>query len=137
MSDAAIQDALCAALQDGDLDAPIAWPFVKYTPTIGVAYFQVMPLLKSKVQRLGISFDVGANVNRGIFQVDAVIADGAGEKAALQMTDQIRAIFPYGTQLVTTDGQRLQVADVPQTASPVTDAPWERYPVSIPYVLID
>lgn len=131
----AIQSALCEQLKAANLGLAIAWPWVTFNPVADTAYIAVHPLMRSKIQHVSVSFS-GSNVQRGIFQVDTVIPDSQGEAPALALTDQIAAQFAIGTNLVA-NGIRLQIDNVPQSAAPVTDAPWVRYPVSIPYLLID
>jgi hypothetical protein len=132
-----IQAALCAQLKTPDITTPvtpIAWPLVAYTPVIGITYLEVHPLLKAQTQHSALAFG-GSDINRGIFQVDAVVPEGKGEAAALRLVDLIIARFALGTELVA-GGRMLRVNAPPQSAAALRDAPWVRYPVSIPYVII-
>lgn len=132
-----IQDALCAQLKTPDLTDPatsIAWPLVTFVPTPNVAYVDVHAILRAAPRRNGIGFNSSV-IRRGIFQIDAVVPDGAGEAPGLVLAGLIAARFPIGLVL-TAGGRRLQLLKEPTIAAAVSDAPWIRFPVSIPYQLI-
>jgi len=136
-----IQAALYTHFTTPALESPVkprAAPFVAYTPVPGTAYYHVHPVLRAEPQRPGIGF-TGSVLRRGIFQIDAVAPDGAGEAPGLRMAGLVAARFAIGTKLVAGAGsarRRLLLDKEPTIASAVKDAPWVRFPVSIPFLVI-
>lgn len=117
---------------------PRAAPLVAYTPTLGTAYLHVWPLMRAAPEHFGIS-DANADTLRGIFQIDAVMPDGAGEAPGVRLASLVQDRFPHGLTLsvVSTIGTRtLRVTNRPTIAAAVKDAPWVRFPVSIPWQLV-
>ncbi len=138
--DEAVLDALCGHLTSPALSGgpPIALPFVTYTPTPGTAYVDARPVLRAEPRVLGLAFDSSIE-RRGVFQVDAVVPNAAGETPGLRLAALIAARFAIGTKLVATVGSTrhlLRLNSEPTIAAAVTDAPWVRFPVSIPYLVI-
>lgn len=133
-TDVLIQAALCAQLTTPTLGFPIAYPLLPYTPIGGVSFLEVRPLLKAQTQHPAIGY-AGSDLNRGIFQVDAVIPDGIGEAAGLRLAGLVLARFPRGTQLAA-GPYILKINAPPQTSVAIKDAAWVRFPVSIPYLVI-
>lgn len=131
-----IQAALCTKLITPALSgAPaVAYPFVAFTPTSGAVYLAVHPILRAEPSPTGLPFN-SAIVRRGIFQVDVVAPDGAGEAPGLRMAELVAARFTIGTKLVA-GSYRLLLDKEPTIAAAVKDAPWVRFPVSIPYQVI-
>ena len=114
---------------------PIASPLVTYTPTSGTPYLHAHPVMRAEPEAVGIAF-TAKHVDRGIFQVDAVVPIDAGESVGLRLAALVRARFPLGTSLVA-GSYRLQILQRPTIATAVEDAPWVRYPVSIPYTIVN
>jgi hypothetical protein len=137
----AIAAALYTKLTTPELTSPVtprAAPLVAYTPTVGTAYMDVHPLLRAEPEHFGIDY-ANSDFLRGIFQVDVVVPDGAGEAPGVRLASLIAARFPIGLALtvVSTLGTRLlKILRPPTIAAAVKDAPWVRFPVSIPYQLI-
>lgn len=113
---------------------PIANPYVAYTPTVNVAYLDIRPVLRADPENPGIAFD-GSSIFRGVFQVDAVMPDGAGESPGLRLASLVAARFAVGTKLVA-GSYFVKCNKIPTIAAAVKDAPWVRFPVSIPFVVI-
>lgn len=135
--DVLIQSALLGALTVPPLTSPatpIAYPMVGFTPTGGVAYIQVWPLLKSQTQHPAIGF-VGSNLNRGIFQVDAVIPDGEGEAPGMRLAALVAARYALGTVLAA-GPYKLEIKLPVQSSAGVKDEDWVRYAISVPYLVI-
>jgi hypothetical protein len=114
---------------------PIASPSVTYSPVANTKYLDARNILRAEPQRAGLSFTNASTFNRGIFQVDAVGPDGAGESALLRIAALVKDRFPIGLVLPAAPYQ-LQFLKVPVIAAAVKDAPWVRFPVSIPYLII-
>jgi hypothetical protein len=133
--------ALFAQLDSPDLTTPatpIAWPFVEYIPVTGAAYLEVHSLLRAQPKHWNMNFD-GSDILNGIFQVDAVVPDGKGEAPGMRLATLVAQRFVIGTEMVCgtgSDARKLQVNNVPKIAAAVKDAPWIRFPVSVPYQLI-
>lgn len=135
--DVSIQSALLAQLTTPALTSPatpIAYPLVAYTPTIGTAYLDARAILRAAPNHPGADFSA-YTIRRGIFQVDAVAPDGAGEAPGLRLAALVAARFAIGTKLVA-GSYRLLLDKEPTIAAAVKDAPWVRFPVSIPYLVI-
>lgn len=113
---------------------PIAFPLVAFTPTSGVKYLAIAPVLRAEPFHPGLAFDSWTE-NRGILQIDAVIPDNTGEPNGLRLAGLVAARFPIGTDLIA-GTYRLRLYKEPTIAAAVKDAPWVRYPVSIPYLVI-
>ncbi len=137
----AIAAALYAKLITPELTNPAtprAAPLVAYTPTTGTAYMEVHPLLRAHPEHFGIDY-ANSDILRGIFQVDIVVPDGAGENPGVRLASLVVARFPIGLLLtvVSTLGTRaLRITNTPTIAAAVKDAPWVRFPVSILYQII-
>lgn len=113
---------------------PIAYPLVAFTPASGVKYLAIAPIMRAEPFHPGLGFN-GYTERRGILQIDAVIPDNTGEPNGLRLAALVAARFPIGTDLVA--GSRLlRLYKEPTIAAAVKDAPWVRYPVSIPYLVI-
>lgn len=134
--DVSIQAALLAHLTTPALSGspPIAYPFVTYTPISDTAYLDARAVLRAEPSHLGIAF-TAATMRRGIFQVDAVAPENRGEAPGLRLAALVAARFSIGTKLVA-GSYRLLLDKEPTIAAAVMDAPWVRFPVSIPYVII-
>lgn len=113
---------------------PIASPLVGYTPVPGTPYLDAHSVLRAEPEHLPIGFS-GSTIRRGIFQVDAVVPDAAGEAPGIRLAALVAARFPIGTSLVA-GSYRLRLDKEPNIAAAVKDAPWVRFPVSIPYLVI-
>ena len=131
--DVSIQAAMLAYLQAASL-GPTAYPYVAFTPTVGTAYLEAHPVMRAQPHDLALAF-VGSVIRRGIFQVDAVTPDGAGEAPGLRLAALVAALFPQGLVLAA-GAYKLQFLTVPTIAAAVKDAPWVRFPVSIPYFVV-
>lgn len=135
--DVLILNTLMTRLTTPALDdpaTPIASPLVAYTPTDGVPYFKVWPVMRAATEHFGLAFE-NPDMHRGIFQVDAVVPDGNGEAPGLRLASVVVARFPIGTVLAA--GAFSLRIQIPATiAAAVKDAPWVRFPVSIPYLVI-
>lgn len=133
--DVLIQAALCDRLKTPDMGVPIAWPMVRFSPVPGVPFLEVHSVMRLAPQSPSLDF-AGSSLFRGIFQVDAVVPDGAGEAPGLRIAGLVAARFAIGTTFVA--GTNLvKCNSLPTIAAAVKDAPWVRFPVSIPYLLID
>lgn len=113
---------------------PIAFPLVAFTPASGVKYLAIAPIMRAEPFHPGLSFN-GHTERRGILQIDAVIPDNTGEPNGLRLAALVAARFPIGTDLIA-GTHRLRLYKEPTIAAAVKDAPWVRYPVSIPYLVI-
>lgn len=135
---AAIQTALLANLTAApDLTTPatpFAMPLVDYQPVPSVSYYDVRPLLTAEPEHFGLAYG-NADIHKGVFQVDAVIPDGGGEALGLRLAAAVADRFPIGT-LLSASGRRLEIINTPSIGPAVKDAPWVRFPVSIPWRLI-
>lgn len=134
-----ILNALMTKLTVPALDSPatpIASPLVSYTPTANTSYLKAHPVLRAATEDVGVSFTGSRVVRRGIFQVDAVVPEDQGEAPGLRLAALVAARFSLGTSLVA-GSYKLQILQTPTIAAAVTDAPWVRFPVSIPYTLIN
>ena len=113
---------------------PVALPLITYPPVAGTAYLDARAVLRAEPNRPGIGF-TGSVIRRGIFQVDAVVPDNKGEAPGLRLAALVAARFAIGTMLVA-GSYKLQLVKEPTIAAAVKDAPWVRFPVSIPYLVI-
>lgn len=113
---------------------PIAFPLVPYTPTSGLKYLAVHAIMRAEPFHPGLSF-TSHTERRGILQIDAVIPDNTGEPNGLRLAALVAARFPIGTDMIA-GTRRLRLYKEPTIAAAVKDAPWVRYPVSIPYLVI-
>lgn len=132
-----ILNACMSQLQTPDITTPatpFAWPLVSYIPSPGVSFFEVHPLLRAAPENPSIDFG-GSNIFRGILQVDAVVPDGDGEGAGIALASLVADRFAVGTKLVA-GGYFVKFNKIPTIAAAVKDAPWVRFPVSIPYLVI-
>jgi hypothetical protein len=116
-------------------DTPVASPLVAFTPPTSGPYLEAHPVMRAEPDRLGLAF-TSSKFNRGVFQVDAVVPDNKGEAPGLRLAALVAARFAIGTVLVA-GSYRLQFLKEPTIAAAVKDAPWVRFPVSIPYLLIN
>jgi len=134
--DVLILNALLTKLTTPALDSPatpIAHPRVAYAPTPGTAYFHVHPVMRAETETPWLAFDSDA-LHRGIFQVDAVVPDNAGEAAGLRLASLVVTRFARGT-LLAVGSDSLKVLVKPTIGAVVMDKPWLRYPVTIPYFI--
>ena len=115
-------------------DVQVAMPLVTFKPVDNTPYLDARPVLRAQPQHPALDFS-GSNLNMGIFQVDAVIPDGQGEAPGLRLAEQVRARFALGTVLAA-GSYKLQIVKSVSIAAAVKDAPWIRFPVSIPYLVI-
>lgn len=132
-----IQDVLHMQLKTPDLTTPktpIAFAFLPYTPVVGVPYFDVRAIMTADTYHPGLGF-ADSNLDRGIFQVDAVIPDGKGEAPGWRLAELVKARFALGTKLAL-GSLYLRINSPPQTAAPLKDGAWLRFPVSVPYLVI-
>lgn len=134
--DVDIQAALLERLDSPPLTgAPdIAYPLVAFTPTPGTAYLDAHAVMRGDVEQFGLAFD-SDTIHVGFFQVDTVMPDGAGEAPGLRLAALVADRFAVGTTLVA-GANRLKVLAPPSIAAVVKDAPWVRFPVTIPYRLV-
>jgi hypothetical protein len=134
--DSDIQAALLGNLRTPPLSGspPIAYPFVEFVPTPDVAFLDARPVLRAGTEHFGVAYG-NSDIFSGIFQVDAVIPNGKGEAPGLRLAALVADRFAIGTQLAA-GGRRLEIVGTPTIAPAVTDAPWVRFPVSIPYRVI-
>lgn len=138
--DEIIQVALCTYLKNGTYSgASIAYPFVAFTPVTSPtpqAYIEARPVLRADVNSPALAFNQ-SDLFAGIFQVDAVIPDGGGETPGIRLAALVVARFYEGTKIALSTGRYLKINKIPSIAAAVKDAPWIRFPVSIPYLVID
>jgi len=136
--DEIIQVTLCTYLKNGSYNgASIAYPFVAFTPVTGTAYIEARPILRADINSPALGFNQ-SDLFAGIFQVDAVIPDdGGGETPGIRLAALVAARFYEGTKLALSTGRYLKINKIPSIAAAVKDAPWIRFPVSIPYLVID
>lgn len=118
---------------------PIGYPLVAFEPPKdangnGLRHLRVAPILRAEPFHPGIGFN-GHTERRGILQIDAVVPDNTGEPNGLRLAALVAARFPIGTDLIA-GTHRLRLYKEPTIAAAVKDAPWVRYPVSIPYLVI-
>ena len=138
--DANIQNAMMTQLTsppltDSNSNAyPMAFPFLPYDPIEDTPYMEAWPIMKAKTQHPTLGY-YDSDLQRGIFQVDAVVPDGRGEPIGLRMQAQIVERFAMGTVLLA--GQRnLYLNAPPQVTQGMKDGAWIRFPVSITFTLI-
>jgi hypothetical protein len=112
---------------------PLAVPLFGYTPTAGTAYLEAHPVLRADPDTFGLSDQTA--LHRGIYQVDAVVPDNVGELPGLRLAEAVRDRFRYLTEILV-GTVKLRVSGKPAIAPVVKDAPWCRFPVSIPYLVI-
>lgn len=112
---------------------PIAKPFIPYTPTPGTAYLDARAIMRAAPEHPSIDFG-GSDILRGIFQIDAVVPDTHGENPGLRLASLVAARFPLGLTLAA-GAQTIRFHTVPAIAAAIKDAPWVRFPVTIPYIL--
>lgn len=140
MTDEPIDVAVYYALTD-NLKTPdivtsirIAYPDVAFAPNDGETYLDARSPLRAAPERLGVGYASSIR-RRGIFQVDVVLPDGKGTAVGLRVAALVAARFPIGTKLAA--GRcRVSLDSEPTIAAAVKDAPWVRYPVSIPFEVI-
>lgn len=132
--DVAIQKALLRQLDTPTIGYSIAYPFVTFTPTSNTAYIDARALLRAAPDTPYLKLTAPA-IRRGIFQVDAVAPDGQGESPGTRIAAIIKARF-WPSVSLTANGYRLLILKEPTIAAAVKDAPWVRFPVSIPYTLM-
>lgn len=113
---------------------PVAMPSIAYVPVTNKPYIEAHNILRAQPQSPTLDF-AGSNLFKGIFQVDAVVPQGAGEVTGLRLAAAIAARFPQGLRLPCAPYQ-IKFNSLSSIAAAVTDAPWVRFPVSIPYLLI-
>ncbi len=113
---------------------PLASPLVTFAPAAQTPYLDARPILRAQPDSPGLAYN-SSTTRRGIFQVDAVIPDGQGEPIGIRLAALVAARFAQGTTLIA--GTRLlKCNSVPTIAAAVKDAPWVRFPVSIPYTIV-
>ena len=132
--DVNVQSALLTQLTNPDLGYPVAFPLVPYTPTDGVAFLQVWPLMSAEPLHPSLDYS-GYTRSSGIFQVDAVMPDGQGEAPGLRITAKVAERFAIGTTL-TAGARKLQINKVPKVSAWIKEGAWVRFPVSITYQII-
>lgn len=128
-------NALMAQLATPDLGFPVAYPMVPFSPTDGVAYIQVWPLMKAKLYHPGLGFYTDSILNLGICQIDAVMPDGQGLGPGMRLAELIANRFSLGTVL-TAGTRKLEIKVVPQTSTAIKEGAWIRFPVSITYQVV-
>lgn len=112
---------------------PVAMPLVAFTPTTGVAYLDARPILRAEPQDLAMSL-AGTVIHRGIFQIDAVVPDTAGEVPGITLASLVADRFPAGLRLAA--GRYFVKIHKSATVAPaIIDAAWVRFPVSIPFTV--
>lgn len=132
-----VLNALMTRLTTPALDAPptpIASPLVAYSPTAGVPYFEAHRIMRADPEQPWIAAESDA-VHRGIFQVDAVVPNDQGEAPGIRLASLVVDRFSFGT-LIDLDACRLKIVRTPGIAAAISDSPWARFPVSIPYLVI-
>lgn len=135
--DVQIQSALLTQLTAAPAILPpaqTAMPFTAFSPVLNVPYLEAHRIMRAQPQSPGVPF-VSFTRYRGIFQVDAVVPDSQGEAPGLRLASLVAARFVQGTVLFTVS-YKIQLNTVPAIGPAVKDAPWVRYPVSIPYQVI-
>lgn len=139
----AIAQSMYAWLQSapGTLGAtPRAAPFVTppYTPVDGTIYLDVSSVLRAAPEHFGLDI-ANIDILNGIYQVTVVAPLGPGELPGLRVASLVRDRFDpknlTGANRLTANGKWLDVTALPTIAAAVKDAPWVRFPVSIPYQL--
>ncbi len=127
----AIQLALCGWLQTPDLGVSIAWPFTPFSPVAGVSFLDVRGILRGEPNAVGLAFG-GSVLRTGVFQVDAVTPNDQGEAPGLRLAALVTARFAQGVAIIA-GALKINLNHEPKIAAAVMDAPWLRFPVSIPY----
>jgi hypothetical protein len=137
--DILIQNAMFAKLASPNITTPptaIAYPFVTFVPVVGTNYIDARPMLRAAPDNPSLA-NTGSNIYRGVFQVDAVTPDAKGEAPGIRLASLISARFPVGIKIPVVGGRFwVKCNDIPTIAAAVKDAPWVRFPVSIPYIVI-
>lgn len=114
---------------------PIASPLVAYAPTPGTKYLDCRDPLRAEPDHAGLAA-ADSTQHRGIFQIDVVVPDGQGAAPGLRLAALVAARFAIGTK-VAAGSRYLKFDKVPTIAAAVKDAPWVRFPVSIPYQIFN
>lgn len=133
--DVIVQSAVLMHLSSPALSGSpsIAYPLVAFTPTPGTAYLDARPILRAEPDQPFLAFDSDV-IHRGVFQVDTVAPDGAGEAPAVRLASLVAERFAVGT-MIYVSWYRIKVLQVPTIGATIKDAPWIRVPVSVPYYL--
>lgn len=109
----------------------VAWPNVKFTPTVGTAYYRTA-FIYPGANRL-----THDNTSRykGIFQVDAVVPAGTGNVTVLTMARTVAAYFD--NQKLTDSGISVEIKNPPSLGPGMQEVDWYFIPVSISYSILN
>lgn len=137
MSIAAIKIALDAKLLQlawiTDLQKQVAWEDDPFTPVTGQTYLQVHLLLNTPV---GLGLDGEASEKRGIYQVTVNHQEGKGAMAALQIADQVAALFKP-VQELQAGPSIISIVNPPAIGSGFPDGSgWYCIPISISWLAL-
>lgn len=106
----------------------IAWPNVKFTPTVGTPYLRATILRGETVQSsLG---SAGLNRHVGLYQIDVFYPVEKGEVLPLQIASQIVERFKRGTSM-TRSGVTVRVEAPPSILPMMIDNGWAIVPVRV------
>lgn len=109
----------------------VAWPNVKFTPKVGDAYYRTAFIYPGSER---LTHD-NTGRYRGIFQVDAVIPSGIGNKLALTMARTVAAYFD--NQKLTDSGVSVEIRQTPALGPGMQEVDWYFIPVSISYSILN
>lgn len=109
----------------------VAWPNVRFTPTVGTAHYRTA-FIYPDPERLTHS---NSSRHRGIFQVDAVVPSGTGNVTALAMA---RVVTQHFDNQKLTDGDvAVEIIKSPGLGPERQDQNWYAIPVSIFYTVMN
>lgn len=109
----------------------VAWPNVRYSPTVGSAHYRTA-FIYPDPERLTHS---NSSRHRGIFQVDAVVSSGTGNATALTMARAVTQHFD--NQKLTDGGVTVEMIKSPALGPGRQEQDWYAIPVSIFYTVMN
>lgn len=122
-----IMQALFQVLSNADLNYPVAWPGVNFTPPTSGVWIEASFLPNSPIDE-GIPND-SAVVPRGIFQINVNTRPGSGMVGITTAAELVQSEFPKGTMLA----GFVRISQHPYLMSPITEGDRITLPVTIPY----
>lgn len=131
----ALIDAVLAYAEAASLSVSVPGQksFTPPVPTVGppgVIWLRVS-LLPADIFPVGVS-NAAAQRNLGFMQVDVMFQRAVGMLGPLRAAEAVKDAFARGTTL-RKNGFRLDVQPSPSILPAQDDAPWQFYPVRVPY----
>ncbi len=123
-----IQAALDSHLAGLELDLPLAWENVPFTPEVGQPWLKT-GFLPAPVRQAELAPDGGRNRHQGIYQVSLFYPAGQGSGPARSMAERVISGFKRGTVL---SGEGIKVHIQRAWRGPALSEPdWFQVPVSV------